>query len=135
MTEKTYIFPRTHLSDRSPTPADDVNKGFLLGQFFVKQTAGGQIRYVCRDNTAGAAVWFRLPDCIDPAEGTATDPQDSIDAAAVERNVFLTPHMMFQDNIIGYDLTVNRNAMSIGPITIDDGNTITVETSGTWTVI
>jgi|WetSurMetagenome_2_1015567.scaffolds.fasta_scaffold01141_19 hypothetical protein len=135
MAEKTYVFPRTHYSDRSPTPTDDANKGFLLGQFFVKQTTGGQVRYICRDNAVGAAIWFRLPDCIDPAEGTSADPQDSVDAAIVERNVFLTPHMMFQDNVISYDLTVNRNAMSVGPITIDTGYTITVETSGNWTIV
>jgi hypothetical protein len=34
-----------------------------------------------------------------------------------------------------YTLSANRNAMTAGPITIDDGVTITVETGSTWTVV
>jgi hypothetical protein len=34
-----------------------------------------------------------------------------------------------------YTITTNKNAMSAGPITINDGVTVTVPTGSTWTVV
>jgi hypothetical protein len=132
MTEKHYYFPRIHYSDRSPVTTDDITKGFLPGGIFVK--SGGP-RFLCMDNTINAAIWFQIPDYLDPGGATSNDPQAVINAADLGKNIFMTPHIMFQDNVIDYDVTINRNAMSVGPITIDDAYTVTVETSGTWTVI
>jgi hypothetical protein len=36
---------------------------------------------------------------------------------------------------VSYTITTNKNAMSAGPITIDDGVTVTVPTNSTWTIV
>jgi hypothetical protein len=135
MTEKHYYFPKLHYSDRSPTPTDDITKGFLPGGMFINNSSTPPVRYLCADNTTNAAIWFQIPDYINPSGGTSLDPQASIDSANLGKNILMTPHIMFQDNVINYDISINRNAMSVGPITIDEGYTVTIETSGTWTVI
>lgn len=133
MTDKNYYFPRVHYSERVPTVNDDSTKGFLVGCIFENILTGA--RYTCRDTTAGAAVWFKEPGYIDPVEDTSPDAQDPIDDADTGRDVFLTPQILFQDNTIEYDVSIKRNALSAGPITIGDGYTVTVETSGVWTVV
>lgn len=134
MALKNYYFPRTHYADRSPTVNDDDTRGFLVGGVFVK-VGTPNIKYWCIDNSTGAAIWFRVPNYIDPRESTSPDIQDDIDTADSEESLFMTPHIMFQSGTIEYDVTINRNAMSVGPITIAEGYTITVETDGSWVVI
>lgn len=41
-----------------------------------------------------------------------------------------------EQNVTGsYEITAGRNAMSAGPITIDNGVTVTVPTGSTWTIV
>jgi hypothetical protein len=131
MTDKQYYFPRVHYSTRIPTVNDDSTKGFLVGCVFENTLTGD--RYICRDNSAGASVWFKEPGYIDPTESTSPSAQASIDESS--GCAFLTPQILFQDITIAYNVWIRRNALSAGPITIADGYTVTVEGDGVWTVV
>ena len=135
MTEKNYYFPRTHYSDSSPTVNDDETKGFLQGTLFIKNDVQPPIRFVCIESTPTSAVWFRVPDYIDPNDNTTANLQVDVENADIGRNILLTPQIMFSDNLIEYDITINRNALSAGPITVDTGYTVTVGPDGTWVVV
>lgn len=128
-----YIFPRIHYRAGNPTVNDDSTKGFVQGQLFENTVT--KEKFFCYDNTAGAAVWYKFVNSLDPNETTAPSAQTQINTSRTQRNAFITPQIYYQDNVIDYDITIYSNAFSAGPITVDDGFTVTIGTSGTWTIV
>ena len=77
-----------------------------------------------------------------PATGTATHPAGSnLEAVDGEFSgtIEITGNTPFWENTTtvnsDYTITNNRNALSIGPITIASGVTVTVGSGETWTVV
>ena len=56
-----YSFPRVITSAVAPTPQDDTTLGYIIGQPWVT-TGSTKVYYVCKDNSAGAAIWTQVLD-------------------------------------------------------------------------
>jgi hypothetical protein len=129
-----YVILRTIYKDGNPSLTDSVSKGIEIGQKWVNTTTKDE--FFCIDNTDGAARWQSPVFQIDPLETTTPDFQADIADAIARRTLFVTPEVIYNSvSIIEYDLTipVTATAMSVGPVTIATGYTVTVE--GTWTIV
>jgi hypothetical protein len=129
-----YVIPKVVYRTTNPTITDDTSTGIEVGQLWVNTATGSSFQ--CRDNTVGAAKWYGMVFQLDPTTNMVPDYQDEIDAAATSKNLFITPEIIYSGNpSITYDITIPTlaSALSVGPITIEDGITVTVD--GIWTVI
>lgn len=133
MTTKKYYIPKLTYSTSSPTPSSDSGEGFLVGSRMINTSTGE--KFECVDNTVGAAVWYQIVDCVDPADGIMPSFQTQLNNADTYGNVLITPQIYYQDDTIDYDVTIPGNAFSSGPITINSGRTVTVGTNGVWTIV
>jgi hypothetical protein len=133
MTTFKYTFPKVCYSASNPTINEDASKGYIKGTLLINTITDE--RFVCKGNDIGAAMWIRDIDCIDPAAQDVPDHQDMIDSKHAQHAVLVTPQIYYQDGSIAYNAEIPGNAFSAGPIAIESGYTITVGTSGSWTII
>jgi hypothetical protein len=133
MTTLKYTFPKVCYKTVDPTFNDDISMGYIPGTLLINTETDE--RFVCKENTLYAAVWVRDIDYINPAADDVPSAQDMVDSHKLERSVLVTPQIYYQDGLIDYDLTIPGNAFSAGPITIEEGRTITVGLSGSWSII
>jgi hypothetical protein len=132
--ENYYVIPRTVFSDVNPNNHSDSTAGMEIGQVWVNTTT--KDIFQCKSNAVGEAKWYSAIFQMDPLANTVPSYQEEINNAALNNNFFFTPEIIYGGNpVIGYDLTIptNLSALSIGPITIDTGFTVTVD--GNWTVV
>ena len=130
--DEYYVIPRVVYKTSNPTIIDDNTKGMEVGQFWQNTTT--KDIFCCIDNTTGAARWYTSVFQVDPLEATVPDFQVEIDNAVTNKNWFITPEVIFSNSdIIDYDLSIPGTALSLGPITIEVGHTVTVD--GIWTII
>lgn len=45
------------VTNAAPTPTDDINAGYFVGQRWIDTSVSPRSVYICRDNSAGAAQW------------------------------------------------------------------------------
>jgi hypothetical protein len=124
-----YYIPRIIYSTENPTINSDSSKGVIPGQIW--QHTATKERFMCIDDTVGAAKWYKIPDFIDPDENTVTSFQSEINN---NQHILTTPQISYyKQGSIDYNLTIpsDTNAMSVGPITVN--SVITV--NGTWSVV
>ena len=129
-----YVIPKIVYRTTIPTITDDISRGIEVGSLWVNTTTGDSFQ--CRDNTIGAAKWYGMVFQIDPVENMVPNFQTEINLAAASRNLFITPEIIYSGNpSLTYDITIPTlaSALSVGPITIEDGITVTVD--GFWTII
>jgi hypothetical protein len=128
-----YVIPRVIYKASNPTISDDINKGVEVGQEWVNTTT--KDIFYCIDNTSTAARWYKSVFQLDPLETTVPSYQTEINNAVANKTFFITPEVMYYNSdTIAYDLTipVASNAVSMGPMSISPGFTVTV--NGTWTI-
>jgi hypothetical protein len=126
-----YYIPKLHFDSLPPTSASDVNHGFIVGGLWCNINT--KEVFICIDNTINNAIWHNILEYINLSGTPSFDYQTSINRSITQRGAFMTPQIFMQDNIIDYDITIPKNALSIGPLTISSN--VTVATSGSWAII
>jgi hypothetical protein len=129
-----YLIPRIVYRTSNPLVNDDVDFGMEIGQVWVNTSTGES--FICKDNTAGAAKWYKGIFQLSFADDTVPSFQTEINDATTNKQLFITPEIIYNSNSsIAYNVTIptDSSALTIGPITIDDGYTVTVD--GIWTIV
>lgn len=88
-TDSTVIGPFSEINgsiirtaDTDPVVGDDINDGILVGTHWVNK--GGGKAYICRDNTAGAAVWELISDSARIKKGAYTGDGTTSQSIVIE---------------------------------------------------
>jgi len=106
----------------APAVTDDNTAGYSVNSQWTDTTA--DVTYFCLDTTTGAAVWQSV------GSGGSGGVGGGDDIVGFENDVATTG-----GGTGSYTITTNKNMVTAGTLTITAGDTITVPSGSTWTIV
>ena len=116
----TNVYKNNVVATTTPAVSNDNTEGYEVGSQWTDVTA--DITYFCLDATTGAAVWQSV--------GSGGGVGGGDDIVGFENDVATTG-----GGTGDYTITTNKNMVTAGTLTITAGDTITVPSGSTWTIV